>query len=209
MPGYLWHPMFRQTPDNGSVQVTDMWTAISALNGPHKIGVRWNTDQDRFEDVNRVDRSFVNGFSQLVTMDMYVGGDMADQIYLARVANRLRYEGQGWSNEFTLNGGISWTGARIQDRIEPKAAGGKTQNGAIFQLGIKSGELLDEIPPMNEVLTELQTPDPGVTLLSALPTAGPEWAWHVVVVAGPPDTAYTAVRGFLGDWQWVPYATGS
>ena len=198
--GYEWHPVFRQTPDNGSAVVVDTRASFTDLGGPETVDIGYDTVRTDREDINRRARSRVWGFRQMISLGIYID-TMADSGALFQILSRLARD--DWTTELSLDGSGTYRTVELEDFGGPQPLGGKTVAGARFELSMRGVDLLSEIPEFGALFTPVPTAGGP-----SLPTPSAAWRWILWTVAGTPDVTYQCLRNSVGAWGWVGVWSG-
>mgnify|MGYP001176765727 CR=1 FL=1 len=152
MPGYIWDPVVRIVPRNGTDIVYWFADELTDVKGATKIALRYVEEFENHEDVNRSLRPIVFGLRPEVDITCVILS-MEDQRFLADIESALLLP-RDYDVFLSLDGGVVERQVVLAKAIDFEPIRGKTVIGASFTLSLKCVDLIDQRPAM--------ITDPGV-----------------------------------------------
>lgn len=144
-----WWPVFRMTPVNGAVQYVRLRETLTDFGGPVRCEVRWVPVIKQRENVNFESRPIVRGFRGEVDLECSVSaGRVSDAACLSTVAGWLR-DTTGRTVALSMDDALTFRDVGLRKFEGPRAKGGKTFAGFLFELGVSALVLADAPPDLS------------------------------------------------------------
>lgn len=145
--GYIWDPVVRIVPRNGSERVIAFADAFTDLAGHEKADVRYVPDVNQRTDINRSRRPMIYGWRPTVRFDFAIM-TMADQHALADIQEALRDDK---IDVYLAMDACTFRKIKPISDDGPDAISDKTFVGARFRLGVECADLIQTRPRMGAI----------------------------------------------------------
>jgi hypothetical protein len=142
--GYLWDPVVRIVPRNGSATTIVFAEALSDLAGHERADVRYIPEASQRRDINRSERPVLFGWRPEVRFDFLVM-TMADQHAIAQILDGLM---DPCTDVYLAMDACTFRRVVLSSSDGPDPIAGKTFAGARFRIGVRCAEMISENPRM-------------------------------------------------------------
>lgn len=208
MSGYALQPYFRQSPLDGVETVTDVRAAFRDVYpyGYLKVDFRYETEQDKGQDINRELRSEQFGLRLGATITFQIE-DFADFPYIRDLVKRF-LQSRNWTTYFSPDLGATEIEVEYVSYKQTPIKG-RTTAGVLIELAFSSVPLLEEPLTLSDA-----TAAPLTSFYArVLPPAGPQYRGQIWVREGGAndiDEAFMCLKNQSGpsDYDWQPVQSG-